>query len=375
METIESLKKEIAGLKLASNELNTGKPQDRFHTIFEYSRLANKIISADLKILQVNPALVRLLGYDTKDDIIGTRILDYSTPNHHAHWKLLQEHLWQKATPFFCLETSLIKKDGTIIWCKVTSILFPDKEGQLGYTVIEDITEQRLLKLHKEDFISVVSHELKTPITSLKASLQMMGRLLERETIVTEQLAKMTQIAEKHVTKLNYLVNDLLSSTKIEQGQLSLNKTTFILEELVDDCCSHIRLGGKYHINYHGDPSFTIFADHHKLDQVLVNLVNNAVKYAPDSFEIIIDAEHKDGLTKVSVSDFGKGIAPENLANLFDRYFRLEKDNNNISGLGLGLYICAEIIRIHGGEMGVESALGKGTTFWFTIPDNQAKFN
>jgi PAS domain S-box-containing protein len=330
------------------------------------------MISADLKIIQVNPGLVRLLGYDTKGDIIGTRILDYSPENHHAHWKLLQEHLWQKATPFFCLETSLIKKDGTIIWCKVTSILFPDKEGQLGYTVIEDITEQRLLKLHKEDFISVVSHELKTPITSLKASLQMMSRLLQRETIVTEQLAKMTQTAEKHVTKLNYLVDGLLSSTKIEQGQLSLKKTTFILEELVDDCCSHIRLDGKYHINYRGDPSFTIFADRHKIDQVLVNLVNNAVKYASNSFEIIVDAEHTDGLTKVSVSDFGDGIAPENLANLFDRYFRLEKNNNNISGLGLGLYICAEIIRIHGGEMGVESELGKGTTFWFTIPDNRA---
>jgi signal transduction histidine kinase len=241
----------------------------------------------------------------------------------------------------------------------------------LGYTVIEDITEQRALKLHKEDFISVVSHELKTPITSLKASLQMMGRLLQRDSVVIEQLAKMTQTAEKHITKLNYLVNDLLSSTKIEQGQLSLNKTTFILEELVDDCCSHIRLDGKYHINYRGDPSFTLFADRHKIDQVLVNLVNNAVKYAADSFEIMVDAEHNDGSTKVYVSDFGNGIAPENLANLFDRYFRLEKNNNNVAGLGLGLYICAEIIRIHGGEMGVESELGKGTTFWFTIPDNR----
>jgi PAS domain S-box-containing protein len=316
--------------------------------------------------------LVKLLGYSSEEDIIGTRILDYSPADHHAHWKLLQEHLWERSTPFFCLETSLIKKDGAIIWCQVTSILFPDKVGSLGYTIIEDITEQRQLKLHKEEFISVVSHELKTPITSLKANLQLMSRILKGETWVTEHLVKMTQNAEKHVTKLNYLVNDLLSSTKIEQGQLSLNKTTFILEELVDDCCSHIRLDGKYHINYRGDPSFTIFADRHKLDQVLVNLVNNAVKYAANSFEIIVDAEHKNGLTKVSVSDFGDGIAPENLVNLFDRYFRLEKDNDSISGLGLGLYICAEIIRIHGGEMGVESVLGKGTTFWFTIPDDRA---
>ncbi len=370
---METLKNDNAELKLENPKLNDSDHQERFRTIFEYSRLANKIISADLKIIDVNPALVKLLGYDTKEDIIGTRILDYSPPEHHAHWKLLQEHLWQRETPFFCLDTSLIKKDETIIWCQVTSILFPDKEGSLGYTIIEDITEQRLLKLHKEEFISVASHELKTPITSLKANLQLMGRFLKSGTLVTEHLIKMAQNAERNVTKLNNLVDDLLSSTKIEQGYLSLNKTTFVLKELVDDCCSHIRLEGKYHINYRGDPYFTIFADRHKLDQVLVNLVNNAVKYAANSFEIIVDAEHKDGLTKVSVSDFGDGIRPENLANLFDRYFRLEKDNNRISGLGLGLYICAEIIRIHGGDMGVESELGKGTTFWFTVPDDNTK--
>jgi PAS domain S-box-containing protein len=356
---------------MENQQLKASDHQDRFRNIFEYSRLANKVITSDFKILQVNPALVTLLGYTTKDDIIGTRILDYSPSGHHAHWKLLQEHLWERETPFFSLETSLIKKDGTLIWCQVTSILFPDKDGALGYTIIEDITERRQLKLHKEEFISVASHELKTPITSLKSNLQLISRMIDKEIIDMPQMTKMTRNAERNVIKLNYLVDDLLSSTKIDQGQLSLNKTTFVLAELVEDCCSHIRLEGKYHINYQGDSLFTLHADRHKLDQVLVNLVNNAVKYAAGSFEIIIDAEQKAGETKISVSDFGKGIPPENLVNLFDRYFRLEKDNNNISGLGLGLYICAEIIRLHGGEMGVESEVGKGTTFWFTVPDEQ----
>jgi PAS domain S-box-containing protein len=370
METIELLKKENAALKLENQQLNATNEEERFRSIFEYSRLATKIISADFKILQINPAFVDLLGYDFKEEIIGTRILDYSPSDHHAHWNLLHENLWRGSIPFFCFETSLIKKDGTVIWCQVTSILFPDQVGSLGYTTIEDVTEQRKLKLHKEEFISVVSHELKTPITSLKANLQLMSRMLKSEALSTERLIQMTENAEKHIVKLNYLVNDLLSSTKIEQGQLALNNTTFILAELVEDCCSHIRLEGKYHINYRGDPTFTIYADRHKLDQVLINLVNNAVKYAPKAFEIMIDAEHKNGTTKVSVSDTGKGIAPEDLTHLFDRYFRLAKDSNHTSGLGLGLYICAEIIRIHGGEMGVESELGKGTTFWFTIPDS-----
>ncbi len=259
-----------------------------------------------------------------------------------------------------------------MIWCQVTSILFPDESGSLGYTIIDDISAQHQLKVHKEEFISVASHELKTPITSLKANLQLMSRMLKTETVVTERLIKMTENAERHVIKLSFLVSDLLSSTKIEQGQLSLKKTTFILKELVDECCSHIRLEGKYHINYTSSTSYTIFADREKVDQVLVNLVNNAVKYASESLEITINAQHINGATKISVSDKGKGIELENLGNLFARYFRLAKDNNHASGLGLGLYISAEIIRLHGGEMGVESELGKGTTFWFTIPDADA---
>ncbi len=372
MDSNKALKKEISALKQENIKLKSREDQERFRTIFEYSRLANKVISPKLKILQVNMALVNLLGYDVKEDIIGSHILDYSPPGDHKHWISLQEQLWQKETPFFCLETRLIKKDGALIWCRVTSILFPDESGTLGYTIIEDISEQHQLKLHKEEFISIASHELKTPITSLKANLQLMSRILKTETNIPERFVKMTENAERHATKLSFLVSDLLSSTKIEQGQLSLKKTEFILKDLVDECCSHIRLEGKYHIHYRSSPLFTLFADRDKIDQVLVNLVNNAVKYAAESFEIVVDAKHIKGTTRVSVSDKGKGIEPGNMGNLFDRYFRLAKDNNRTSGLGMGLYISAEIIRLHGGEMGVESELGTGTTFWFTIPDESS---
>ncbi|MGZ3750630.1 MAG: ATP-binding protein [Mucilaginibacter sp.] len=375
MESIKSLKEENAALKLEIKKFKASENSEIFRTIFDQSRLPNKIISSDLKILQVNMALVKMLGYEKKEDIIGTRILDYSPPEHHAHWAKLQKMLWEQQIPFFAHETALVKKDKTMIWCLVTSIVFPDKMGLLGYTIIEDITEQHRLKRYKEEFISVASHELKTPITSLKANLQLMSRMLNSETTVTEKQIKITQNAEKHAIKLGYLVNDLLSTTKLEQGQLQLSKTTFILKELVNECCSHIRIEGKYHIDYRGSDELTVFADRHKIDQVLVNLVNNALKYAPESYVISINAEHSKGNTRVSVSDKGNGIAPENLAHLFDRYFRLSKDNNRSTGLGLGLYISREIVRLHGGEMGVESKLGKGATFWFTIPNEVSAVN
>lgn len=198
IDIIKSFEAEIAALKKENQQLRSEEnsvrvtheeqreyreSQIRFRTIFETSRLGNQIISSDLKILQVNSAMVTLLGYDTKEDIIGTRILDYTPLDHHQDWEILQERLWLKATPSFSLETCLQKKDNSIIWCQVTSILFLDKGKTLGYTVIEDTSKQHELRMHKEEFINVASHELKTPITSLQACLQIMTRILKKETM------------------------------------------------------------------------------------------------------------------------------------------------------------------------------------------------
>jgi len=374
---IAQLEAEIAELKskeqladCLSSDREYQESQVRFRTVFEASRLGNKIISPELKILQVNPAMVALLGYDTKEEIIGTVIFDYAPPDCHKDWRFLQQKLWQKATPSFSLETCLQRKNGTIIWCQVTSILFPDKGETLGYTIIEDITEKYNLRLQREEFISVASHELKTPITSLQATLQVISRMVNGGNENTENLKKFVANAERHTSKLNHLVGDLLNTTKIEHGQLTLNTNTFTVSDVIDGCCSHIQLEGKHHIKYKGDHSLKVVADQHKIDQVLINIVNNAVKYAPESGAIIVHVEKIEGFTKISVTDKGPGIPPESLGKLFDRYYRVDEYKKQISGLGLGLYISAEIIKQHGGEIGVESRLGVGSTFWFTLPDD-----
>jgi PAS domain S-box-containing protein len=365
----ERLKSKEYRDEIISADLKYQESQTRFRTVFEASRLGNKIINSDLKILQVNAAMVALLGYSSKDEIIETAILDYTPPEFHKDWRFLQTKLWEGASPSFSLETCLQQKDGNRIWCQVTSILFPDNGNTLGYTIIEDITEKNKLRLQKEEFISVASHELKTPITSLQATVQIINRLVNEETGISATLKKMAGNAERHTKKLNRLVADLLNSTKIEQGQLTLNKIIFTLADIIDEHCSHIQLKGDKRIKYTGDHSLQVTADLHKIDQVLVNLVNNAVKYAPESEELIVHVEKIQGTTKVSVIDHGNGIPPESLDKLFNRYYRVDANNTQISGLGLGLYISSEIIKRHGGEIGVESKLGEGSTFWFTIPD------
>jgi PAS domain S-box-containing protein len=370
------LKQEVQQLKSDRNFVQAShdeqsayeESQIRFRTIFETSQLGNKIISSDLKILQVNLAMVSMLGYDKKEEIIGTRILDYAPIEFHSHWQLLQNKLWDHKMPSFSLETCLKKKDGSIIWCQVNSILFNDQGETLGYTIIENISLQHELKKQRENFISIASHELKTPLTSLQGSLQMMHRIIDKDTVITDKLKKLSETSKRSILKLSALVGDLLDSTKISKGQLNLNISNFSISELVDKCCSHVRLEGKYHITYKGDLSLKVRADEQKIDQVLVNFVNNAVKYAPESKEIIVEVVEFSDKIKVAVIDYGEGIPEDKIPYIFNSYYQVNNAAHNIQGLGLGLYISAEIIKKHEGEIGVESEIGKGSTFWFTLP-------
>ncbi len=183
-----------------------------------------------------------------------------------------------------------------------------------------------------------------------------------------EALPKLISQANRSMTKTSALIDDLLNASKVNAGQLDLIKTTFTVAEFLRNCCSHVRAEGKYHLKIDGDQLLEIYADEHRIDQIVVNMVNNAVKYAPDSLEIILRIEKADGMAKISVIDKGPGIKPENLENLFDRYYRSDYSGAKFSGLGLGLYISAEIIKKHGGKIGVQSELGMGSTFWFTLP-------
>lgn len=343
--------------------------QQRFRTVFECSPIGNKIIDKDLKILQANMAMVKLLGYTHKDEIIGTEILQYTPDAYLNDWKFLQQQLWGKNSDTFSLETALVCSNGTLIRCRVTSILFLDQGETLGYTSIEDITDQYLLRQQKEDFISVASHELKTPVTSLKGSIQLINRLLKPGLLITETISTLANKALFGVNRLTHLIDNLLSTTSLEQGQLPLNNGWFEIAAMVDICCDHALLQGKYFLTFTGNPGLRVHGDQNKIEQVLVNMISNAVKYAPDSTEIILDAKQQDGGVKISIIDKGKGISTSTLPYLFDRYYQVnDQVLKNESGLGLGLYICSEIIRRHGGEIGVESVENEGSTFWFTLP-------
>ena len=260
------------------------------------------------------------------------------------------------------------RADGLYRWHLIRLMPIKNEEGQMQLWVgtATDIQELRLLQQQKDDFISIASHELKTPLTSLKASLQLLDRIKDNPTAA--MLPKLIVQANKSLDKVNTLIEDLLNASKANEGQLHISPKLFVLSKVIDECCQHVRTEGIYKITTKGDMNVEVYADATRIDQVVINFVNNAIKYAPESNELRISIETINNMVKVSVIDKGPGIPPEKLRYLFDRYYRVDNSGSKYGGLGLGLYICTEIIKQHHGQIGVDSILGKGSTFWFTLP-------
>jgi PAS domain S-box-containing protein len=249
---------------------------------------------------------------------------------------------------------------------RLTPIKNDDGDVQLWIGTATDIQELRLLQQQKDDFISIASHELKTPITSLKASLQLLDKIKDNPSNI--MLPKLIVQANKSLDKVSVLMDDLLNASIANEGQLHINKKLINLSEVIEECCPHVRVEGIYTIKTEGDMNVEVYADAARIDQVVINFVNNAIKYAPDSKVIRIFIEKVNDMAKVSIIDKGPGIPSDKLLHLFDRFYRVDSSGSQYSGLGLGLYISAEIIKKHNGHIGVNSELGKGSIFWFTLP-------
>lgn len=266
-------------------------------------------------------------------------------------------------------EARIIHPDESMHWIRVQAKLSFDQDEKpvrmLG-TVL-DITEFKRLQQQKDDFISVASHELKTPMTSLKASMQILDKLVKTNN-KPEKVPVFIEKANTSLNKMQHLIESLLNVSKIAAGQLGLNKTAFNIADMVNESCDYVRMTGEYELVVTGNMNAEVYADRLKIEQVMVNLVNNAVKFAPKSEMILIDITTKGKMARISVQDFGEGIHPEKIPHLFERYYRVDSSGLQYSGLGLGLYISAEIVERHGGKIGVKSDSGHGSTFWFTLP-------
>jgi PAS domain S-box-containing protein len=331
------------------------------------------IIDTERKLTYANPMAQKILGLEESE--ISNWAFD------DAQWKSFrldgsplppEEHpmsiIMQTGKPVYDHELGMQRPKGDLFYISINAAPIFDDQGQLtgGLGTFMDVTTRRKITQQKDEFISIASHELRTPITTLKASLQMLHKM--KDNPFSKMMPVLITQANKSLNKLSTLIGDLLNASKLTEGQMHLKKTHFTLAKLVDDCCDHIRMGGDYEIVTEGDLEVQVEADAARIDQVIVNFVNNAVKYAPNSKLIRIRIEKEASNVRLSVTDEGPGIPKEKQPHLFDRYFRVDITGLQYAGLGLGLYISAEIIKKHDGTIGVSSELGEGSTFWFTLP-------
>lgn len=232
----------------------------------------------------------------------------------------------------------------------------------------EDITNRKQLERQKDDFIGIVSHELKTPLTSIKLFSELLEIYLKKNN--DEQGAVYLSKITNQIERLIQLMASFENVYKIQNGKLALRKKKFDLDELIRDTISDFQITAKSHtIEYKANSKVVLNADKHRIAQVLVNLISNAIKYSPNADKVIVRSSIKDNYIVVSFQDFGMGIPKIEQDKVFDRFFRVKgKREKDIAGLGLGLYISSEIITQHKGKIWVESTEGKGSTFYFSLP-------
>jgi PAS domain S-box-containing protein len=262
--------------------------------------------------------------------------------------------------------------DGSVHWIQATGRGVYTADGtptqMMGMTL--DVTERKTLEQRKDAFIGTASHELRTPLTSIKGFVQLLQRHLQRRH--DEQgLAQVTRI-EHQVNRLIDLVADLLEVSRIQTGKLTFRETEFDLDELIQEVVENVQVTTTtHHLIYQEMGPASISGDRERIRQVLVNLLSNAIKYSPSNTSILLSLSQDIPTQSVTVSvrDYGVGIAREEQASIFERFYQADQSYEpSSSGLGLGLYLCQVIITHHRGRIWVESEIGKGSTFTFTLP-------
>ncbi|RYY30568.1 MAG: PAS domain S-box protein [Sphingobacteriaceae bacterium] len=234
---------------------------------------------------------------------------------------------------------------------------------------IEDITDRREIERRKDDFLSIASHELKTPLTTVKGYVQMMDRYMPEE--ASDKFKNIVAKTSIYVDRLNNLLGELLDVSRIQTGHIELHKEPFNFDKVIRETVEGIQAATKsHHITVKGFATDYYKGDESHIIQVINNLLANAIKYSPDAQEITVYLSLVSNYLKVSVTDHGMGINLEDQKKIFDRFFRVGEIQQRFPGMGIGLYVCEQIVKNHGGSLWVESEKGNGATFSFILPLN-----
>jgi PAS domain S-box-containing protein len=340
--------------------------ETRFKAIVNQASVG--IFQTDLqaRLTLVNAKTCQLLGYE-QHELIGRSIFDFTVAQ-DVH---LQQQVFGSivnGAKRFETEKRVLRKDGSVRWVNesVTPVLDEQNNAISTLGIFLDITDRKDLEQRKDEFLAVASHEIKTPLTSLTGY----GQILEEKLKVIESpvISELMHKLNMQTEKLQRLTAHLLDTSRIAEGSLVLHREWFDLNNLIAETIEQFSpLTALHQFVFHPGDSDKAYADRMLVTEVMNNLISNAIKYSPEGGKITIATSRDTEGVRVSVYDEGIGISESSLGLVFERFFRAE-EVNRVGGLGLGLYISAGIIRSHGGEISVESKLGQGSVFHFTLP-------
>jgi PAS domain S-box-containing protein len=320
----------------------------------------------------VNPAFTKMTGY-TREEAIGKKVNMLKSGKHGSSF---YKNLWQTITSGQVWHGEIINrlKDGSLYTEEMTIAPVRSEEGQITnfIAIKQDVTERKRIEQMRNEFVSIVSHELRTPLTSISGSLELLMGGVTGE--VSSKAKSLLDIAHRNSHRLINLVNDILDTEKIESGKMDFYikpvELMPIIEQAVDVNRSYgEQLGIRFAIE-NTLPGVRVNADSNRLMQVFANLLSNAAKFSPHNDTVLISVSKKDGIIRVSVTDHGSGIPEEFRSRIFQRFAQADSsDKRQKGGTGLGLSISKAIIERFGGNIGYETEIGKGTTFWFELPE------
>src|SRR5688572_14180791 len=343
---------------------------EKFRLLIENAFDIITVLSKEGVIVYESESVSRILGY-TQNERVGKNIFVDSIT--HPDDILAKRDAFHKALsdPDEVVRTEfrLRHKDGTYREIEAVYLNLlgnPRIEGIVA--TYHDITERKKMEKQKEEFISIASHELKTPVTSIKAYAQILEDIFKKAR--DKKSAELLEKMDKQIDRLTTLITDLLDFTRIQGEKLKLRETNYNINELISEVAEEMQRTTKAHkIITKLDKSVQMWGDRYRTGQVLTNLLSNAIKYSPQAKKIMVSSKFAGDMITICVQDFGIGIARDHLNKVFERFFRVSESKlNTFPGLGLGLYIAAEIVKRQGGNITVNSKQGKGSIFCFSLP-------
>lgn len=364
-----------AGLRSALDARALRAQRDQWESIFRFSGDGILTVDADLRITGGNPALERLLAWRA-DEIIGRFYYDVLRPEDAAGVPLglarcpLVE-TFATGVPVVARPLVIRARDGQRIRAAVTAAAVRSPEGApiSGVLNVRDVGREREDEQLTSTIVSVVSHELQTPIAIIKGYASTLRR--PDAPLSAEAVRERLGAIEDEADRLSHMVGNLLYASRIQAGGLTMEPAPLAIGELLAACVRRAQARDPRHRLRRKVAADlpTVVADEARIEEVVMNLLDNAAKYSPPGTTIVVEGAFTGRDVVVSVSDAGAGIPQREQQRVFDRFHRLEGDlTRSASGAGLGLYICQAIVRAHGGKIWVESELGRGSVFRFTLP-------